>query len=116
MKERANGQPGTASLRLRDYVISETGSSALASTAPPLSASERRMLEKIAAGRSMRSAEAVRLLAQLHDRGLVNARSWQPLSVDSDDSRLDSEAAKAVGQLRRTGLHISFARQMSNRL
>ena len=30
MKERANRQPGTASLRLRDYVIREAGRSVLA--------------------------------------------------------------------------------------
>ena len=60
----------------------------------------------------MRSAGAVCMLAQLHDRGLVNARSRES-SVDSDDSRLDSEAAKAVGQLRRTDVHISFARQLA---
>ena len=52
------------------------------------------------------------MLAQLHDRGLVNARSRES-SVDSDDSRLDSESAKAVGQLRRTDVHISFARQLA---
>lgn len=109
------------------YVINDAGRAALASSSPRLTDEERELLASIAAGAPsagsgsagsgpgarMSSAEAVRALARLQTAGLISARDWHPSRTEPDESQIGSEAAKAAGQLRRTGFHISLASQLT---